>query len=148
MGDQAGDDPRSRLARAIGARRKQLGLSQPQAAKLAGVARNTWASAEDGARTIRSHNYRGIEKSLQWGTGSVEAILDGGDPTELEPSEPDRPSVVDDPLIADILATDLPDDEKAKLIHMVLKDRRRSEELRRERIREQIETYRRWQKGA
>lgn len=148
MGDaEPAANPLETLARHVRLRRRELQISQDDAARSVGMSPVTWGRVEKG-QPVRALTHSGIERALGWAPGSVETILSGGEPTEAEAEPPERPSVMDDPLIADILATDLPDDEKAKLIHMVLKDRRRSEELRRERVREQIETYRRWQKGA
>jgi transcriptional regulator with XRE-family HTH domain len=79
--DGSSDDPRVRLARYIAGRRHELGLSAARAASDAGVARNTWSSAENGSREVRSENYAGIERALRWAPGSVAAILEGGYPT-------------------------------------------------------------------
>lgn len=75
------DVPRTRLASRIRDRRQELRLSQAEAARLASMARNTWASAEDGSRDVRTQNYAGIERALQWAAGSVDEILGGGEPT-------------------------------------------------------------------
>jgi hypothetical protein len=73
--------PRERLARYIRERRQELRLSETEATKRAGFgSRNTWAGAEGGSRDLRSQNYAGIERALEWSAGSVERILAGGEP--------------------------------------------------------------------
>ena len=68
----------------IRARRRELRLSERQAATRAGVARNTWAAAEEGARQPAERSVAGIEVALRWATGSVDQILAGGKPTPQE----------------------------------------------------------------
>jgi hypothetical protein len=53
------------------------------AAKLAGIDRDTWAAIEEGTRNTQPSKYAGIERALGWGAGSIEAILDGGDPKPI-----------------------------------------------------------------
>lgn len=77
------EEPRSRLARLIQTRRRELRLSERQAAATAGVARNTWASAEEGVKQLAEKSIAGIEAALQWAPGSVERILAGGNPAPL-----------------------------------------------------------------
>jgi transcriptional regulator with XRE-family HTH domain len=70
---------RDRLAH----RRRELRISQAEAARRAGVGRMAWYEWEAGRRGQRDSNYAGIEDALLWGRGSVAAILAGGEPTEL-----------------------------------------------------------------
>jgi hypothetical protein len=86
--DGSSDSPRARLARLIAERRRELGLSAARAAVLADVARNTWATAENGAREVRDENFAGIERALHWHAGSVAIVLEGGEPTALPTAEP------------------------------------------------------------
>lgn len=64
-------------------RRAALELSQSGAAKAAKVSRNSWIGWENGTTTPEQYNFPKIERALRWAPGSVEATLDGGDPTEL-----------------------------------------------------------------
>lgn len=77
------DAPRTRLAIRIRERRQALGLTRTDAARLAGMARNTWSTAEDGAREIQDKLYGGIETAMVWEPGSVARVLAGGEPVEL-----------------------------------------------------------------
>lgn len=85
-----------RLDAAMEARRKELRLRWRDVADLAGISYET-------LRTIRRGQYEGmrpltesgIERALKWATGSVAAVLAGGEPTpipELQP-EPVDPAV-------------------------------------------------------
>ncbi|MFF5228416.1 helix-turn-helix domain-containing protein [Dactylosporangium sp. NPDC000521] len=83
------EEPRTRLARMIRERRVELRLSERQAALRAGIARNTWASAEEGARQPAERSIASIEAALAWLPGSIERILAGGEPASAgQPAEP------------------------------------------------------------
>jgi transcriptional regulator with XRE-family HTH domain len=71
------------LATIIRSRREQRGLSTRRAAALAGVSKGAWAGWENGAVPYHQHR-RGIEAALQWRPGSVQAVLQGGEPTPVE----------------------------------------------------------------
>lgn len=75
------EEPRDRLARHVRERRIQLRLSARAASAKAGVDRATWASMEKGTRRTAEYQYTGIEYALDWTLGSIDAILDGGEPT-------------------------------------------------------------------
>lgn len=75
---------RERLGEHVRARRRQLGLSVSDAARDAEVNRMTWDALERGTRATRDSNYAGIEHALQWAPGSVERILEGGEPHPLQ----------------------------------------------------------------
>lgn len=83
------EDQRTRLAQLIQARRRELRLSERQAAMIAGVARNTWASAEEGARRPAERSISGIEAALRWAPGSIDRILTGGDPMPQRDPQPE-----------------------------------------------------------
>lgn len=95
--------PRSRGRLTLGGRienrRKDLGLTQTQAARQTGVHRNTWRAWAQGARPDDS-NHRAIEEFCDWAAGSVEAALEGRLPTrrqvasvtELHPGDAHAPS--------------------------------------------------------
>lgn len=107
-------EPRARLAQAIRSRRQQLRLTQSEAAIRAGVMRNTWIGAESGGRATQGRHYAGIETALGWASGSIDAILAGGDPAPGDPlPEALPPQHLDEPFDLDeelerIQALDLP----------------------------------------
>lgn len=73
-----------RLVRYVVERRRELGLSQAEAARLAQFgARNTWVNMETGATKPRDSKWAGIENALAWEQGSVQAVLNGDEPTEM-----------------------------------------------------------------
>jgi hypothetical protein len=84
------NDARAKLGRLIKARRLALGLSLSRAAKSAPIDRVTWTAAEDATRSTRRIHFAAIERVLHWSPGSIDAILDGRDPTEL-PEPPAAP---------------------------------------------------------
>ncbi|MBN1174299.1 MAG: hypothetical protein JXA67_19170 [Micromonosporaceae bacterium] len=106
--------PRERLAQEIRGRRRELRLSLREAAKRAGIARNTWSGVEDETRIAQDTTYAGIEAALEWAPGSIEAILAGGNPTPGDPlPETLPPQHLDEPFDLDeelerIQALDLP----------------------------------------
>lgn len=115
-------DPRRRLAEAIRKRRLRLGLSVREAAKRAGVAQNTWAGAEKGTQRTAEYNYAGLERTLMWAQGSVDELLAGGEPTELDELPADSPAgdraVVLQ--IIEIMATDYRPETKLTMIEDVI----------------------------
>lgn len=124
MGDNGqmdgGEDPVRRLAQWIRKRRIELGLSQRTAADRAGIARNTWIAAEDGARRVYDENYAKIERALQWLPGSIGLILEGGDPhIELWPAPASAsPNEADD--LARIAALPIPASRKLEMVRVYL----------------------------
>ena len=72
-------DP-ARLARIARDRRNELGLTQAQAADLAGVSDQTWLTLENG-RNVSRRTLSGVDQALRWRPGSARKVLVGGDPT-------------------------------------------------------------------
>lgn len=124
----------AKLGAAVEQRRRRLGLSVPGAAKLAEIDRETWRNLEAGTRQIRTYNHAAVERVLRWDFGSVEAILNGGEPTEVELAEiaamapapdADRYRYTDpvtgeeytDPDEQEIWSTSLPEGERRAWIH-------------------------------
>lgn len=81
-----------RLASAVRARRLALGLARKTAA---GVAPDTWKRIESGQR-LRAMSYAKVDQALNWAVGSCEAILAGGEPTLIEPSQADPKTTLAD----------------------------------------------------
>lgn len=95
-----------RLGREVQDRRGSLGLSVVRAAGDAGINRGTWAAIEHGNRKTSSHIYGRLEAVLQWQSGSVRSILNGGGPLLEQPrAEPTRP--VQTPTVVEIPDPDL-----------------------------------------
>lgn len=78
------------VGEALVARRAELGLSRAAAAKKAGIDVGTLRSAELNERWPQDVNRAKIEQALGWAPGSLEAIRDGGEPTELADDEPSQ----------------------------------------------------------
>lgn len=72
---------RKHLGEVVAARRARLGLSVTKAAERAGISRNTWSSVESGTKDTEAYVLGSIEGALYWEPGSIDAILDGGEPT-------------------------------------------------------------------
>jgi transcriptional regulator with XRE-family HTH domain len=72
------------LGQLVLARRKELGLSIREAARRAGVMRPTWTGLEQGSRRTADYNFAAMERTLGWAAGSIESVLDGGEPTPVE----------------------------------------------------------------
>lgn len=68
-------------------RRGELGLTWDQVAERAGVSPETLRRNANRPDRMRTITRKGIERALMWESGSVDAILDGGEPTPL-PEEP------------------------------------------------------------
>lgn len=75
---------RERLAQHMDARRLQLDLRWADVATAARVTTETLRQARVGPGEIRPLTRRGIERALWWESGSVNAVLAGGEPTPLE----------------------------------------------------------------
>lgn len=82
------------LGETVRVRRRDLRLSKEEAARRGGMSVKTWTSVEEG-RAVRDTTYVGIEDALEWERGSVGAVLDGSDPTPLEPVQDEEPIEVE-----------------------------------------------------
>lgn len=141
---------RRRLAEQVRARRLELGISVRAAATQAGVARDTWIGLEEATRRTAETSYAAIEKTLQWETGSISAVLAGGEPTpvtedppgpamqlkttgSMRLSTPIRPISEhpgDAALIRVMNNPDLTNAEKAKIVRAVISEQERFAERR------------------
>lgn len=78
-------------------RRGELGMTWDEVAEIAGVTASTLfrnASNPNGPRTTTR---KGIERALRWESGSVDAILAGGNPTNMPDNTPAASGTVADP---------------------------------------------------
>jgi transcriptional regulator with XRE-family HTH domain len=64
-------EARKRLGQDVRDARVGLGLSVREAAKRAGVSRNTWQGLEDGTRATQDSKYESIQGALQWPAGEI-----------------------------------------------------------------------------
>ncbi|MFI7630248.1 hypothetical protein [Microbispora rosea] len=84
------ETPRERLARLMDERREKLGLDWNDVIAGSGLTKTGLHHVRFENRTMRASTKRGIENALRWEPGSIDSILDGGDPVEL----PEPPPVV------------------------------------------------------
>lgn len=68
-----------RLARIVKSRRVELYRSRYEAAKTAGLSKDTWQRVEEG-NPVRENTYAAVETALRWAPGSCKAIMEGGEP--------------------------------------------------------------------
>jgi transcriptional regulator with XRE-family HTH domain len=137
---------RDKLGDQVKQRRIALGLSVSKAARAADVSRTTWIAVESGTRETQVYNYGSIERVLQWTSGSVEAVLKGGEPTSrtIEPTVPEL--TADDAEEFDIEvemieASNLSRKDKDTLIDEAHKMRERQAKTAARERREQIRTW-------
>jgi hypothetical protein len=94
MTDDAG---LARLGRLVAERRQELRLSIEAAAKRGKINRLTWRSIEAGEeRERRDTTFPGVEEALEWERGSVDRIMRGGTPAEIDPPPAQVPDAVED----------------------------------------------------
>ena len=92
-------EERRRLAELMDERRTELRLRWRDVADLGGVSYEVLRAVRNGTGEIRRLTQRGIEDGLKWAPGSVQDILDGGEPTPAVPrpaSVPGLPPLTDD----------------------------------------------------
>lgn len=126
------DDVRERLGQEMRSRRLHLGLSVHEAARIAGVARNTWSGAETASRQLTDRNHAGIERALYWAPSSVAAILAGRDPIELPDADTASAArraraTESDTVVDAIWNSGLPDEYKLELVDELTRGRREAE---------------------
>lgn len=105
-----------RLGRVAADTRRALRLTQKQLAAKLGVGRGTIQAIERGEEFVKvTQTMRGLERAFGWADGSIEAVLDGGEPTPLKDQQQDSAveREVQDTLLA--LAPDLPLDIRYEL---------------------------------
>ena len=83
---------RERLAKLMDDRRKELRLNWQQVSESGGIPIKTLHAVRTGSRDIRDTTQAAIEDGLRWERGSVQAILDGGDPAPAVTTQPPRPA--------------------------------------------------------
>jgi len=77
-------EPHERLDRALRKRRAELRIrTWRQLATKAGIAGETLRSVRAGDSRPSDATQAGLEEALEWAPGSIQAILEGGDPVPL-----------------------------------------------------------------
>ncbi|MGW0920185.1 hypothetical protein ACWD3J_14345 [Streptomyces sp. NPDC002755] len=105
----AEDRDYAKLAKLSRRRRSELGLALNDAnAKAGGLSNRTWQRVEKGL-AIRDTNYVKIDGLLHWAPGSCLAVLEGGEPTPVEPvaANPDAQTSPMPPQVLDAEARDV-----------------------------------------
>lgn len=77
------NEPHQRLDRAMRERGIELGKRWVQIAREAGITTSALGGIRRGQYRPSPHTARALERALQWESGSVDAILAGGDPVPL-----------------------------------------------------------------
>lgn len=62
------------------------------AARAAGINRATWTRLEDSDGGIQDYIYGAVERVLGWAPGSIDEVLDGGDPTPAKVADRGPPA--------------------------------------------------------
>ncbi|MCG5464308.1 helix-turn-helix domain-containing protein [Micromonospora sp. MED01] len=108
-------NPMDRLARAARNRRIVLGLSQRQVAERGPIAKRTVVSVENGHQErLQDRTITALERALEWDTGSVQRVLDGGKPVVLS-----TPPIGGTPEVTVVLEAGLPAKAETLLVaHM------------------------------
>jgi transcriptional regulator with XRE-family HTH domain len=84
---------REKLAGVVRARRKELGLTQPQVAERGDVSVELVRRVETNrSGELRASKIEGLERALEWEPGSIRAVLGGGVPTVVVHRVPDEPA--------------------------------------------------------
>ncbi|MFI6862605.1 helix-turn-helix domain-containing protein [Streptomyces sp. NPDC050421] len=89
----------ARLGSALRAARQTLGLEQQQVAERIGVKRGALRNIEVGEISRVTPTVLAYARIVGWSDASIDAVLDGGEPTQEERVPPDEPTtaVVDTP---------------------------------------------------
>lgn len=74
----------ARLSRYVRTRRGDLGMTQEDLARAAGVDPKTIYNVESGTHKPYAKNASRIERALRWSSGALEIIASGGEPSDLD----------------------------------------------------------------
>jgi hypothetical protein len=123
---------RQRLGRFVTERRQALGLSISAAARQASSSRQTWTAVEDGTRETEDYKYGLIEVVLGWAPGSIADILAGGQPTlaEAATTTPTASEVHDEAIVRVMNSDRISEEQKRKIVAILIEDRQREHERR------------------
>lgn len=104
----------TRLDELMTARADQLGLKWHQIAEQAGISRDTLHRVRTGTDTVRSLTKAAIERVLRWAPGSIDNIVNGGEPIETMSPEQAQQAATDEIILA--LWSQLPRPQRARLL--------------------------------
>lgn len=123
---------RERLGRLVAERRRALGLSISAAARRAGINRATWTAVEEATRDTEVYNYGLIEKVLGWTPGSIDKVLNGRAPSIVDTHvEVSSEQDLDDEAIIKVMQSDrIPEDQKRRIVAILIEDREREKQRR------------------
>jgi hypothetical protein len=117
--------PLERLGQAVELRIAELGLEYVRVAGAAGTSAETLSKIRKGTKASAA-TYRRLERALLWASGSVDAILAGGEPTPIVTDSDGAPPEVleEDPQTAAVMTIleALPERVQAE-VHRRLGDR-------------------------
>lgn len=134
-----------RLGERVVSRRIELGYRRREdlAGAFEGLSMRTLGDIE-AARRERYHpnTLATLEHALRWSAGSIKSVLDGGEPavvitgsavamgvgTVLATGFQQR--VEDDPALVKVMNSDLSDDQKRRIVNLLLEEKRRAEKRR------------------
>lgn len=121
-------------------RRLALDIRLNAAYEAAGVAKSTWLNWEKDRNLPEEFNHQRIERVLRWAPGSVQAVLDGGEPVEIDPSVIALPAredrlPPDDDFVTELRGMNLSPEHRDVLIRTYWADRAREEKQIQEKYR-------------
>lgn len=90
------DDGRARLAAKMEDRRLALGRTWAQVADQGSTTTETLRQIRAGGTPMRALTKRAVEMGLHWASGSVDAILSGGEPIEISGQADSHPQTTID----------------------------------------------------
>lgn len=125
------EDDRARLARLMNDRRMALGLKWSDVAAAGGTSPETLRAVRRESAPLRDLTKAGIARGLQWTTDSVDRVLGGGNPVQLEDEYRDQagppagaPEVVrsnwDDSTVRDLWGKPFAEDARLTLVKFYL----------------------------
>lgn len=147
-----------RLGKYVEERRRGLGLTQEDVRARGGPSTATMRLIEGALQDSYRPSILGrLERSLDWSAGSVQAILEGSEPTEAPrlrlPAQrvggnrgdhPDEePVPADDADIELVMDSDLPYEEKSRIVRELIEERGEERRRRYQRAQRLVDMYRR-----
>lgn len=88
-------EARQRLTLLIEERADELGMTWNELAEKAGLTKEGLRGVRFGSGKMRRLTKRGLEDALRWESGSVDRVLEGGEPESVRPSGPVRKARLD-----------------------------------------------------
>ncbi|MET0419572.1 MAG: hypothetical protein ABW022_26455 [Actinoplanes sp.] len=134
-----------RLGQHVTARRIELGYRRREDLTTAfeGISQRTLGDIESGRREGYHRNTLAtLEHALQWAPGSMNAILDGGEPVTQAPAGAPPAANSSDSALAAVMRSDkLTESDKAKIVKVLIAEQQRFERERAARAQELIQIF-------